>query len=109
MLKLPKTLSFLLTKGIDVSIPAYTINNMVLAVTNTGATNYMYPERSASISYHPNPRNTLNVRMGGKTLAPILVKVTAIISLNGKMVLVRNVLHVPTLCTPLYSLRRHLT
>ena len=47
--------------------------------------------------------------MGNKTLAPVLGKGTAVISLNGKMVLVHNVLHVHTLRTPLYSLRKHLT
>ena len=47
--------------------------------------------------------------MGNKTLAPVLGTGTAVISLNGKKVLVRNVLHVPTLRTPLYSLRKHLT
>ena len=109
VLKLPKALTYLLTKGINSSIPASTIKNMVLAVADTGATDHMCPERSAFISYHPVPRNTLNVRMGNKTLAPVLGKGAAIISLNGKLVLVRNVIHVSTLRTPLYSLHKHLT
>ena len=109
LLKLPKAPTHLLTKGINSSIPASTIKNMVLAIADTGATNHMCLERSAFISYHPVPQNTLNVRMGNKTLAPVLGKGTAIISLNGKLVLVRNVLHVPTLRTPLYSLRKHPT
>ena len=82
---------------------------MVLAVADTGATDHMCPEHSAFISYHPVPRNTRNVCMGDKTLAPVLGKGTAIILLNDKMVLVCNVLHVPTLRTPLYSLCKHLT
>ena len=82
---------------------------MVLAIADTGATDHMCPERSAFISYHPVPRTMLNVCMGDKTLAPVLGKGTAIISLNGKMVIIRNVLHVSTLRTPLYSLCKHLT
>jgi hypothetical protein len=33
---------------------------------------------------------------------------SAIISLNGQRILVRNVLHVPGLVVPLYSLRAHI-
>ena len=109
VLKLPKALSFLVTKGINASIPASTIHNVVLAVADTGATDHMCPEQSAFVSYHPVPCNTLNVCMGNKTLAPVLGKGTSIILLNGKLVLVRSVLHVPTLRTPLYSLHKHLT
>ena len=72
---------------------------MVLAVANTGANDHMCPEHSAFISYHPVPRHSLNIQMGCKTLAPVLGKVTSIISLNGKLVLVCNVLHVHTLRT----------
>ena len=42
--------------------------------------------------------------MGNKTLALVLSKGTAAISLNVKLVFVPNILHVPTLHTPLYSL-----
>ena len=82
---------------------------MVLAVSNTGATDHMYHERSTFLWYHPVPRHMLNVCMGDKTFAPVLSKDTVIISLNEKLVLLRNVLHMPTLRTPLYSLRKHLT
>ena len=109
VLKLPKALSFLPTKGIDASLTASTINNMVLAVADTGATDHICPERSTFISYHPVPRNTMNVRMGDKSLAPVLGKGTIIILLNGKLVLVCNMLHVPTLCTPLCNVHKHLT
>ena len=54
VLKPPKALSFLPTKGIDASIPASTINNMVIAVANTGATNHMCSKHSAFMSYHPS-------------------------------------------------------
>ena len=56
-----------------------------------------------------HPVNNVNVCRGSKTLAPVLGKGMAVISLNDKLVLVCNVLHIPTLCTPLYSLRKHLT
>jgi hypothetical protein len=47
--------------------------------------------------------------MGNATFAPVLGRGTAILSLNGKSILVHNVLHVPDLHVPLYSLRAHLT
>ncbi len=48
--------------------------------------------------------------MGNNSLAPVLGRGrgTAIFSLNGQRVLVRNVLHVPVLSKPVYSLRAHL-
>ena len=106
IIKLPKALSFLIAKGVNISIPALTLHTMVLAVADTGATDHMCPEQSAFISYHPV--TNANVCMGSKTLAPVLHKGTAVISLNGKLVLVCNAIHVPTLCTPLYSLNKHL-
>ena len=45
--------------------------------------------------------------MGNKTYAPVLGRGTAIISLNGRNVLVCDTLHVPGLRIPLYSLRAH--
>ena len=47
--------------------------------------------------------------MRNKTPAPVLRKGIAVISLNDKLVLVRNVLHIPTLCTSLFSLWKHLS
>ena len=83
------------------------VHNMVLVVADTDTTNHMCPEWSEIISHHPV--TNISVRMGIKALVPVLGKGTALISLNGKLILVRNVLHVPTLRTPLYSLRKHLT
>jgi hypothetical protein len=45
--------------------------------------------------------------MGNNSYAPVLGRGTAIISLNGQRLLIRNVLHVPGLRVPLYSLRAH--
>ena len=56
VLKLPKALSFLLSHGVKSTILASTINNMVLAVADTGATDHMCPDRSAFISYHHCPQ-----------------------------------------------------
>ena len=98
--KHPKALSFLLTKDVSISIPASTIHNMVLEVADIGATDHMPPEQSAFISYHPV--TNINVHMGSKTLAPVLGKGTTVISLNGKLVLVHNILHVSTRFTPLF-------
>jgi hypothetical protein len=46
--------------------------------------------------------------MGNNSYAPVLGRETAIVSLNGQRLLIRNVLHVPALRVPLYSLWAHL-
>lgn len=45
--------------------------------------------------------------MGNNSFLPVLGRGSAIISLNGQRILVRNALHVPGLVVPLYSLRAH--
>ncbi len=45
--------------------------------------------------------------MGNNLNLPVLGCGTAIISLNGQRILLRNVLHVPGLVVPLYSLCAH--
>jgi hypothetical protein len=45
--------------------------------------------------------------MGNNSYVPVLGRGTAIFALNGKRLLVCNVLHVPGLAVPLYSLRTH--
>ena len=45
--------------------------------------------------------------MGNQSYSPVLGKGTAIIQLNGRQILIRDVLHVPVLHQPLYSLRAH--
>ncbi len=77
-----------------------------LVVADTGATDHMIPDRSAFISY--KAVHNLCVRMGNNSYAPILGRGTAIILLNGQRLLIWNVLHVPTLRIPLYSLRAHI-
>ena len=79
--------------------------SMVLAVADTGATHHMIPDKTAFVSYH---RVNKRVRMGNGAYAPVLGRGTAVFALNGHAVLIRNVLHVPALQLPLYSLRAHL-
>ena len=76
-----------------------------LTIADTGATDHMFPERSSFISYHRSAKS--RVRLGNNSFAPILGEGTAIVSLNGKTVMVRDALHVPGLHSPLYSLRAH--
>ena len=66
----------------------------------------MIPDKSSFISYHSV--SGLNVRMGNNSYIPVLGQGTTIFGLNGKRVLIRNVLHVPGLAVPLYSLRTHM-
>ena len=77
------------------------------AVADTGATDHMIPDKSCFISY--KSVSGLSVCMGNNSFVPVLGRGTAIFSLNGKRVLVQNVLHVPGLAVPLYSLRTHVT
>ena len=65
----------------------------------------MLPDKSAFISYHPVSGR--RVRMGNNSFAPILGHGTAVISLNGKKIFIRDCLHVPDLRNPLYSLWAH--
>ncbi len=77
-----------------------------LVVTDTGATDHMLPDKLAFISYKRVVG--LSVRMGNNSFVLVLCRGTALFSLNGKCLLVRNALHVPGLAVPLYSLRAHL-
>jgi hypothetical protein len=77
------------------------------AVADTGATDHMVPDKCCFISY--KSVSGLSVRMGNNSFVPVLGRGTAVFELNGKRILVRNVLHVPGLAVPLYSLRTHVT
>jgi hypothetical protein len=72
---------------------------------NSGATDHMFPDKSAFISYRLV--TNLQVRMGSNSFLPVLGRGLAIISLYGQRILIRNVLHVPGLVAPLYSLHAH--
>jgi hypothetical protein len=93
---LPKTVLTLLQNP-----HAYKLDNkggspgMPLLVADTGATDHMLPDKSAFISYYPVVG--WQVRMGNNSFAPIPGYGSAIISLNGKKILIRDCLHVPNL------------
>ena len=54
-----------------------------------------------------NPHH-LNIRMGNKTMAPVLDQGSAIISLNGKLILIQDALYIPAQRSPLYNLHAHM-
>jgi hypothetical protein len=103
-LYLPKTVLALLQNppSQDIKHQPRLPNQTSLLVADTGATDHMLPDKSAFISYHPVSGR--RVRMGNNSFAPILGHGSAIISLNGKKILIRDCLHVPDLRNPLYSL-----
>ncbi len=76
-----------------------------LLVVDTGATSHMIPHKLAFISYKPITGH--RVRMRNNLFVPILGTSSAIISINGKLILIRDCLHSPALRNPLYSLRGH--
>ena len=80
---------------------------MVVAVADTGTTDHMGPNKSAFIMYLKVTK--INVHVGNKTLAPVFSKGMAVLPLNGKHVILQNVLHIPVLRNPLHGLRKHFT
>ena len=97
----------LLLKSLSLSPVVLPTKTGRLAVADTGATDHMVPDKSAFVSY--KSVSGLSVRMGNNSYVPVLGRGTAVFALNGKRILVRNVLHVPSLAVPLYSLRTHVT
>jgi hypothetical protein len=67
--------------------------NTTLFVADTGATDHMLLDKAAFISYYPV--KGCRVQMGNNSFAPIIGQDTAIISLNDKMILITDCLHVP--------------
>ncbi len=53
-----------------------------LAVADSGATNHLFPDKSAFFSYKST--SNLKVRMGNNSYLPVLARGSAIISLNGQ-------------------------
>lgn len=66
----------------------------------------MFPDYSAFISYRKCAPNRV-CDLGDDTSVPIVGEGTAVVRLNGKVILVRNALHIPALRQVLYSVRRH--
>jgi len=67
----------------------------------------MLPDIMAFKTYRPQRYRT--VKLGDNSTLQIAGEGTAVFSLNGKVIKVRNALHVPNLRQPLYSLRKHKT
>jgi len=65
----------------------------------------MLPDKSAFISYRPV--TGCRAHMGNNSFAHILGLGSAVISVNGRLILMRDCLHILALCNPLYSLRAH--
>jgi len=108
--KLPNILRCLLSDPAAHAVPARFEPNLSpptgAVVADSGATDHMFPERCAFVSYQPE--SSLRVKMGNNTYIPVRGRGSAVIELNGRLVLVRDALHVPDLRLPLYSLRAHL-
>ncbi len=105
--RVPDSISHLLKHLADSPV-ASPVPTGRLAVADTGATDHMLPDKSSFIYYKSVV--DLSVRMGNNSYVPVLGRGTAIFALNGKQMLIRNVLHVPGLAIPLYySLRTHVT
>ena len=81
---LPKTVLALLKPTSVRSRDSVTTTSLLIA--DSGATDHMLPEKSAFISYYPVLGR--RVRMGNNLFAPILGHGTAVISLNGKKILI---------------------
>eukprot|EP00804_Cyclotella_cryptica_P023772 CCRYP_011153-RA/>CCRYP_011153-RA protein AED:0.32 eAED:0.22 QI:0/0/0/1/1/1/2/0/951 len=75
------------------------------ACADSGATDTMLPDKKAFISYRLTPGKFVSLGDGAKLEQRGVG--SAKISLNGKIIILRNVLHVPSLQDPLYSLCRH--
>ncbi len=58
-----------------------------LLVANTSATVHMLPDKSAFISYY-RPAANRRVHMGNNSFAPVLGTGSAVISVNGKQILI---------------------
>ena len=75
-------------------------------VADSGATNPMVPWKELFISYKKCAKASY-VLLANNEKAPCLGRGTIKIQLGGKIVIVTNALHVPTLRCPLYSIRCH--
>eukprot|EP00804_Cyclotella_cryptica_P014487 CCRYP_004816-RA/>CCRYP_004816-RA protein AED:0.72 eAED:0.72 QI:0/-1/0/1/-1/1/1/0/939 len=86
----------------SIANPTSTANQ---AIADSGATDHMFPDYSAFLSYRRQSNRF--VTLGDTTKLPILGEGSAKVKLNGKVIILRRCLHVPDLRNPLYSLRQH--
>jgi hypothetical protein len=76
-------------------------------IADSGATDHMWPNYEAFTSY--SPLSSKYVTLADNTHTPVMGIGSVKILLDGHVVGLRNVLHVPSLRVPLYSLRFHST
>ena len=74
-------------------------------IANSGATDYMWPEYSVFTLYCP--LQSKHVTLANIKLALVYGLGSIKILFDGKVVGLRNVLHILSLCLPLYSLKTH--
>lgn len=80
-------------------------SSVLMAIADSGATHHMWPEYSAFTSYRPLTNES--VTLADDTQAPVAGIGSVKILFDGKVIDMRDVLHVPSLRLPLYSLRVH--
>ncbi|KAL7425595.1 LOW QUALITY PROTEIN: hypothetical protein ACHAXH_000396, partial [Discostella pseudostelligera] len=76
-----------------------------IMIADSGATDHMWPDYSAFTSYRP--LDNKHVTLADNNMAPVAGIGSIKVMLGGHVVGVRDVLHVPSLRVPLYSLRAH--
>ena len=70
---------------------------------------HMFPDYSSFLVYHPSTDPNDYALLGGNSHSNIAGNGTAVFTMNGRYVLVRNALHAPYLLVPLYSTQHHRT
>ena len=75
-------------------------------IVDSGATSHMFPYRQAFISYCETPGGY--ILLADQKKAPSIGIGSVCFSIGGHFVQLCNVLHVPVLCAPLFSVQRHL-
>ena len=63
----------------------------------------MFPDYSSFLSYRTSTDPNDYALLDDESQSNIYVRVTAVFTMNGRLVLVRNALHVSPLWAPLYS------
>ena len=76
-----------------------------VVVADSGATDHMWPDYSVFTSY--KPLTSKHVTLADNNRAPVAGIGSVKILLDGHVIGIRNILHVPSLRVPLYSLRAH--
>ena len=76
---------------------------------DSGSTEHMFLDYSSFLSYCPSTYPNDYALLGDESCSNIAGHGTAVFTMNGCYILVRNALHVPSLWAPLYSTQSHRT